>query len=489
MSDIGQRRAEAETIVNILLVVATLQQTLDLPDDFDSCDPDFTEYFLQLIILLRASGLPNWQSHIGWLGLFSPKMTLLAMDTFSDYLQYLQQTRSVARPLTYNRCQRLGENVWFVIFDHQSDKDFKRNARMFKKTFHSLWEAIRDDKAFHNNSRNPQEHSAYQLYTTLVRLGRRGNGMSHGEVAEKIGIQAGTSFLWTMRTLEAIHRSLGSKNCISWPDPDERKRIHREFGLRSPFRKCVGLIDSTLIEMEYVPGREDKRLWYGRKDTYGFNVFVVADHECRICLIQSGFLASSHDQRVYHNTRMFQEPQDFFSDGEYLLADSGFTPNPNCLPNYKNNAGGRNRLAGAARDHKVFNDHVKKVRVRIEHTIGYWKARFQSNKLLSPQLKSSDHHVLNMSVWIVVTALLHNWVIDHENLEDEEIIDPNDLEEIMREEAVASDRLDQEAVQELTEAERRDNGWRREAVRKQIEDMQARGQNVAYVDPELPLFA
>ncbi|TYJ51250.1 hypothetical protein B9479_008188, partial [Cryptococcus floricola] len=100
-----------------------------------------------------------------------------------------------------------------------------------------------------------------------------------------------------------------------------------------------------------------------------------------------------------------------------------------------------------------------KVRVRIEHTIGYWKARFQSIKLLSPQVKSSDHHVLNMSVWIVVTALLHNWVIDHENLQDEEIIDPDDLEEIMREEAVASDRLDQQAIQQLTEAERRDNGW------------------------------
>ncbi|ODN74253.1 hypothetical protein L198_08249 [Cryptococcus wingfieldii CBS 7118] len=160
---------------------------------------------------------------------------------------------------------------------------------------------------------------------------------------------------------------------------------------------------------------------------------------------------------------MFQEPQDFFSNGEFLLADSGFTPNPNCLPNYKNNAGGRNRHAGTARDHKVFNDHVKKVRVRIEHTIGYWKAS--------------------------LNYFTTGSVIDHENLEDEEIIDPDDLEEIMREEAVASDRMDQEAIQELTEAERRDNGWRREAVRRQIEDMQARGENVAYVDPELPLFA
>ncbi|ODN75477.1 hypothetical protein L202_06610 [Cryptococcus amylolentus CBS 6039] len=355
MSDIGQRRAEAETIVNILLVVATLQQMLDFPNDFDSSNPEFTEYFLQLIIILRASGLPNWQSHIGWLGLFTPEMTLLAMDTFNDYLRYLQQTQSVAHPLTYDRRQRLGENVWFVIFDDQSDKDFKRNARMSKKTFHSLWEAIRDNEAFHNNSGNPQEHSAYQLYTTLVRLGRRGNGMSHGEVAEKLGIKAGTSFLWTMRTLEAIHRSLGSKKC-------------------------------------------------------------------------------------------------------------------------------------AARDHKVFNDHVKKVRVRIEHTIGYWKARFKSIKLLSPQVKSSDHHVLNMSVWIVVTALLHNWVIDHEKLEDDEIINPDDLEKIMQEEAVTSDRLDQEDIQQLTAAKRQDDGYMREAVRRPIEGMQAQGENVAYVDPELPLL-
>lgn len=36
--------------------------------------------------------------------------------------------------------------------------------------------SIRDDPIFVNKSRNPQEHAAYQLYVTLLRLGRRETG-------------------------------------------------------------------------------------------------------------------------------------------------------------------------------------------------------------------------------------------------------------------------------------------------------------------------
>lgn len=196
-------------------------------------------------------------------------------------------------------------------------------ARMSKETFVKLYLNIRDDPIFVNKSRNPQEHAAYQLYATLVRLGRRGNGMSHGEVGEKLDISgecceklsglsasplindlAGTSVLYTLRCLEALHRCPLAKGYLKWPDATEREKIARAFGQVSPFARLVGLMDGTQIEVEYIPGRDDALLWYGRKNKYGFNVLIIVDHECCIRYIRTGFTASCHDQRVYNSTRM-----------------------------------------------------------------------------------------------------------------------------------------------------------------------------------------
>lgn len=93
---------------------------------------------------------------------------------------------------------------------------------------------------------------------------------------------AGTSVLYTLCCLEALHQCLLAKGYLKWPDTTEREKIARAFGQVSPFACLVGLMDGTQIEVEYIPGRDDALLWYGRKNKYGFNVLIIIDHECCI---------------------------------------------------------------------------------------------------------------------------------------------------------------------------------------------------------------
>lgn len=98
--------------------------------------------------------------------------------------------------------------------------------------------------------------------------------------------------------------------------------------------------------------------------------------------------------------QIYQHPHEFFSDKEYLLADSGFTPNDNCVPSYKRTASRRGRNNALSHAQTEFNNSINKVQVDVESIIGYWKARFQSLKPLSPQIKSADHHIICATIWI-----------------------------------------------------------------------------------------
>ncbi|WVQ77338.1 hypothetical protein IAR50_007022 [Cryptococcus sp. DSM 104548] len=182
------------------------------------------------------------------------------------------------------------------------------------------------------------------------------------------------------------------------------------------------------------------------------------------------------------DTPIFQTPQNYFSYGEYSNADSNYTPNVNCVPSYKSNSGDHD---GVAQDHAEFNDLVKKVQVRVERATGYWKARFQKLQLLSSQVKTPKKYVKVVSIWIAVTALLHNWVLEHEGLNDEDLTDAAELEGVMLKEVAAQERLKQSDIQESDEVELQGDRERREAVRRETELMkERRGQNVAYVEAD-----
>ncbi|KAE8537981.1 hypothetical protein D1P53_006048 [Cryptococcus gattii VGV] len=155
---------------------------------------------------------------------------------------------------------------------------------------------------------------------------------------------------------------------------------------------------------------------------------------------------------------------------------SGFTPNATVflvISALQAGVGGNNALPRAQTE---FNNSVKKVRVGVERTIGYWKARFQSLKLLSPQIKSADHHVIRATNWIQayriafkVTAMLHNFILEHDGSEElagEDVFSQAELQEILREEQRRQREMEDEASVLLTPEERRRPDRRRKEVQR-----------------------
>lgn len=114
----------------------------------------------------------------------------------------------------------------------------------------------------------------------------------------------------------------------------------------------------------------------------------------------------------------FREDPRTFSDGEYLLGDSGYPGLPRIVPAFK--------YSTAARDHDMedFNFCVAKTRVSNEHCIGILKSRWHSLKEIKTQLKGP-----RTAAWIVkqieCCVMLHNFVYDLNDEwqdDDEEII-------------------------------------------------------------------
>lgn len=65
----------------------------------------------------------------------------------------------------------------------------------------------------------------------------------------------------------------------------------------------------------------------------------------------------------------------------------------------------------------LFNEQVSAIRVQSEHAIGYLKGRCASLKSLRISIHKKDH-IRYMVGWIVAAICVHNFALDHENMED-----------------------------------------------------------------------
>jgi hypothetical protein len=91
----------------------------------------------------------------------------------------------------------------------------------------------------------------------------------------------------------------------------------------------------------------------------------------RIRYLNIGWPASVHNERVWNDTTIARNPDNYFSPGEYLLTDSAFS-NRHLVPAYKR-LGNQCELL---KDQMAFNKALAAPCVRSEHTIGIWKGRF-----------------------------------------------------------------------------------------------------------------
>lgn len=62
--------------------------------------------------------------------------------------------------------------------------------------------------------------------------------------------------------------------------------------------------------------------YFSRKKIYGLAAMVVCGDRRKILFALSGFVGSTHDNRAFTNSDLNVKRQNFFSEEEYLIANS-----------------------------------------------------------------------------------------------------------------------------------------------------------------------
>jgi hypothetical protein len=107
--------------------------------------------------------------------------------------------------------------------------------------------------------------------------------------------------------------SLFSKT-VFWPDEQERLEISQRLREKHHFPKCVGAIDGTHLGLAFKPEKDGEEYWT-RKQHYAVAATLVCDDRKRIRYINVGWPGSVHDQRVYQNSALHNNPSVFFRSG------------------------------------------------------------------------------------------------------------------------------------------------------------------------------
>jgi hypothetical protein len=299
--------------------------------------------------------------------------------------------------------------------------EFKCKYRMTRSSFWLIVGLIKDHPVF-KGGRKKQAPVEHQLMTLLCFLGTEGSGMSNRRGRSVFRLGKGTVSNYKDRVVKAILECL-YEDCVKWPDAEERRliadRIRKDFGLPN----CVGVADGTLLPLAFRPSTEDYADYKGRKMLYTLTMLVVNDDQRRIRYFNAGWPGSTHDDRVFRNSRIVQEMAEHFKETEYIIGDCAYAPRAFMVSTFKKPVG-----RAMNPDDESFNTTLSKPRVTSEHTIGILKGRFPFLRSIRMRLtgKKTFKKILR---YVTVCVTLHNFLVGKREDELEEDCD-SDLSDI-----------------------------------------------------------
>lgn len=138
--------------------------------------------------------------------------------------------------------------------------------------------------------------------------------------------------------------------------------------------------------------------------------------------------------------------ENFFSEGEYILADSAYAVTKNIIPIIKRQ--GRTELSD---EQKRFNLAVSRTRIAVEHAFGILKTRFQCLRELRINI-DTEQGLQRAFLFIEGAVIVNNFLIDQH---DEAVFEGQNMDVLRRqwsEEARAEDArvAEREQQQEQT---------------------------------------
>jgi DDE superfamily endonuclease len=238
---------------------------------------------------------------------------------------------------------------------------------MHCESFHRLLSMIKDHPVFQSDGTKQQEPVAHQL---LVLLLESGSGANNPTLRNMFQIGRGTPEEYKRRCIKAI-RSLRD-SVIHWPDQNKRPIIARCILHQYNWPNCIGVVDGTLFPLGNDPRSEDAPDYHGRKFLYSMSTIIVNDDTKRMRHYLAGFPGSTHDNRIYSNTELFNYPDKYFGDNYFVLGDSAFENTNTMVTSFE-----KLSRESLSKEKEGFNTYVGRLRITSEHTIGMLEGRFQ----------------------------------------------------------------------------------------------------------------
>ncbi|KAF7348137.1 hypothetical protein MSAN_01766500 [Mycena sanguinolenta] len=205
------------------------------------------------------------------------------------------------------------------------DDHFRQALRVSPQTFDKLVACLENDPVFSNNSNQSQLSVDQQLAVALYRFGHDGNGASVQSVANWAGLGKGTVHLCTRRVMTAVLRPSFMQAAVRLPTQEEKEKAKQwvhDHSCKS-WRNGWCFVDGTLVPLEERP------TWYGpsyfdRKCKYSLNIQVVNLPNLQIIDFSYGHTGSTHDSVAWNGTKIAQEHDTVFEQGEWIWADSAY---------------------------------------------------------------------------------------------------------------------------------------------------------------------
>jgi hypothetical protein len=323
-------------------------------------------------------------------------------------LKRIKKARYIFRAKKYRNRKKLFDLEECLSIDSttHNDEEFLFNFRLTRESFFLLLEEIEKTETFKGCFEKGQRPVAFQLLVFLWRVGKEGSGGNTLAVSSYFGIGKGSVDIYVRRCVRALHEL--KEHVIYWPSQEERNEMKTRL-TASGFRHCVGIIDGTLVVLDARPEKYGE-CYYSRKSCYALNLMIVCDDRKRITYYYAGWPGSTHDNRVFRNSKLFRNRDEYFSYLEYLLGDSAYSTSSIMVQSFKKHS----RNAHLPRDLHNFNTLLAQVRIASEHCIGILKGRFQCLKKINIKIKKGQKEVKEIVDIIGACAVLHNLLINYD---------------------------------------------------------------------------
>ena len=324
-------------------------------------------------------------------------------EDFAEARAALEGSRYLDRPLQYviaHNCPELRALL------HHRRSYFRQQTRMCQETFLRCLDLIIDNPIFHNDSRREQRHPGIQLYAYLQTMGHDGNGLANVAIAGALRIGYGTVSLYVQRVGDAI-RALKRRFAL-WPNAASRQKMAARF-FRSYGFYAFGILDGTFVYFNQAPAVDPHNFFTRKRKMYGLNCQLVCDLDWKIIGYVLGWPGCTPDTQAFETSKFFLNSSKYFSPGEFIIADKGYTPRISiCVPYDEPECVDTDD--SSAENKRFYNDGLKKGRLLIERVNAMLKNRFTWLKGIRSQVRcKEDFEKVNHSIESLI--VLHNFMM------------------------------------------------------------------------------